>query len=132
MGIDINRFRFRAWDKSFSRMIYNIFFFWKENKITVYELEEDGSKYYLPNSHIVLEQCTDLKDKNGKLIYEGDIVKVSGDVMTIPIQLEGNLAKVVWEINCFPHEDESYFSECWDYEVIGNIHENMDLLDGGK
>lgn len=79
------------------------------------------------------EQCTGLKDKHGRLIYEGDIVKVTGDILTIPIQFEENLAKVVWEINCFclqfPHEDEFYFSECWDYEVIGNIHENPELLE---
>lgn len=79
------------------------------------------------------EQCTGLKDKNGQLIYVGDIVKVTGDYMTTPSYLEGKLAKVVWEINCFclrfPHEDESYFSEFWNYEVIGNIHENADLLE---
>lgn len=78
------------------------------------------------------EQCTGWRDRSGRMIYKCDIVKVTGDVMTIPGQLEGNLAIVVWDINGFyldfPSEKETYFSEFWDYEVIGNIHENADLL----
>lgn len=133
MGIDINRFRFRAWDKSFRRMIYDIFFFWKENKITVYELEEDGSKYYLPNSHIVLEQCTGLKDKNGKLIYEGDIISFN------EIKECGT---VVWDKNnllwryCGKNE-KHYVQPLGDldmnyWQVVGNIHENIELLRGAQ
>ena len=133
MGIDINRFRFRAWDKSFRRMRYNIFFFWKENEITVYELEEDGSKYYLPNSHIVLEQCTGIKDKNGKLIYEGDIISFN------EIKECGT---VVWDKNnllwryCGKNE-KTYVQPLGDldmdyWQVVGNIHENEDLLRGAQ
>lgn len=133
MGIDINRFRFRAWNKSFRRMIYDIFFFWKENKITVYELEEDGSKYYLPNSHIVLEQCTGLKDKNGKLIYEGDIISFN------EIKECGT---VVWDKNnllwryCGKNE-KNYVQPLGDldmdyWQVVGNIHENEELLRGAQ
>lgn len=133
MGIDINRFRFRAWNKSFRRMIYDIFFFWKENKITMYELKEDGSKYYLPNSHIVLEQCTGIKDKNGKLIYEGDIISFN------EIKECGT---VVWDKNnllwryCGKNE-KHYVQPLGDldmdyWQVVGNIHENEELLRGAQ
>lgn len=133
MGIDINRFRFRAWNKSFRRMIYDIFFFWKENKITMYELKEDGSKYYLPNSHIVLEQCTGIKDKNGKLIYEGDIISFN------EIKECGT---VVWDKNnllwryCGENE-KTYVQPLGDldmdyWQVVGNIHENVELLRGAQ
>lgn len=138
-----DRFRFRAWDKSFCRMIYNIFFFWKENTITVYELHKDASKSYLPNSHIVLEQCTGLKDENGTLIYEGDIVECFYD------HFDGNFTEkkvtgvVKWSVAEWSVQNEKkgdwYFLSYANYEekhlqsdsvkVIGNIHENPELLE---
>ncbi len=130
-----DRFRFRAWDKSFCRMIYNIFFFWKENTITVYELHKNASKSYLPNSHIVLEQCTGLKDKNGKLIYESDIVKRhsknSEEEKDVILQVEWNCKGGRYITTDKTHETWTFSMFDYSYEVVGNIHENPELL-GGK
>lgn len=113
---------FRAWDKFEKKMIS-----WDEclkNEALIPEILLNSERYEPM-------QCTCLKDKNGRLVYEGDVVKVTGDCMTIPFYLEGKLAKVAWEINgfylWFPHKNESYFSECWDLEVVGNIHEHGGL-----
>jgi uncharacterized phage protein (TIGR01671 family) len=76
--------------------------------------------------NVVLMQYTGLCDKNGKEIYEGDIVRLYCKGTE---HLEG--AHVVEWIS----ESEGGFSIGWglfnntfDYEVIGNIYENPDLL----
>jgi len=78
-------------------------------------------------SDIIAEQSTGLPDRNGKEIYEGDIVQGGDDIMLVvwsPRYASFGLKKEGW---AFLH----YFQEAVTPEqctVIGNIHENPELL----
>lgn len=80
-----------------------------------------------------LMQCTGLKDKNGKLIYEGDIVKYKDEAYSLCIgRIEWNNAH--YELQYYTGEKYGWFSHilCFKHiknmEVIGNIYENPELL----
>ena len=121
-----DRFRFRVWNKT--EKVY----------LKMPEMHCDNTSCFLSvMEDEVLEQCTGLRDKNGRLIYENDVVKVTGDVMAIPIFYEEIKAFVNWdEDGFFLHfesgEIERLFQECWEYEVVGNLHENPELLEVKK
>ncbi len=108
-----DRFKFRAWDSIAKEYIFDSY--------ALYELFVND----IDNSYQV-EQCTGLKDKNGKLIYEGDIV--TGFF---------NNNKVIWDKGSFCVDDGSgVFDELAksneDCVIIGNIHENPELLEDNK
>ena len=103
----------------------------------------DGIYYeVLPET---IGQYTGLCDKNGKRIFEGDILKIAkvsdsiGTYYFPPLNYPVNVVVTwdmcawMWETLC---EDKRYigFPEAWchyECEIIGNIHDNPELLKGG-
>ncbi|MCK5018380.1 MAG: hypothetical protein KAS32_15080 [Candidatus Peribacteraceae bacterium] len=124
----MRKIKFRAWDKVKQVMDYH------PKSVTGF------LNIYLSNESDLYEwlQFTGLKDKNGKKVFEGDLLGFKGNkrnkkfqhVMVVEYLEEDDFCG--WSF--MVHEFCGYgCSWCWleewkHYEVIGNIYENKDLL----
>jgi len=75
----------------------------------------------------VLQQFTGLKDKNGKGIYEGDIIQLKW-INSDPADILLEKSQVTFSNGAFYNDDILLSEVSEDCEVIGNIYENPELI----
>lgn len=118
--------RFRAWDKENKKMIDVDILNWNNGEV---DFIGDGITFILKAKDIKLMQSTGLTDKNGKEIFEGDVVKMAKNVYSEPTYYE----VVRHRGGAYRLESKQYGCELWlrhtDCEIAGNIYENPDLLE---
>ncbi len=122
--------KFRAWDIKEKKWI----------KLWTFHFHYDGGLNFITDStamnniynnrnedRYILIQYTGLKDKNGKEIYEGDIVKMLSRTFTQVYFSDGGFCVNVGGQLVGLHPD--FLGRYRTVEVIGNIYEHPELLD---
>ena len=111
-----DRFKFRTWHKPTNTMEYNGLWTGYPNI---------GQK--MSDCNFIIMQCTGLKDKNGKLIFEGDICEYEFyDIGKQKAVIYFNKKYASYMVK---PTDNFQYAKINDCEVIGNIYENPELLE---
>ena len=119
--------KFRAWLKKEQEMDNEIdHISWLEDELYCIG---DGITYMVLAEDLVLMQSTGLRDKNGKEIFEGDILKNNKYITSVFYERGAYCVKFCRTTNTTETMNVISFIEKYKTKVIGNIYENPELLE---
>lgn len=130
--------KFRAWDRVLKEMNY---------KVMVGNCDTDDENWTCPiiwieerkkwlhfDDYECIMQSTGLKDKNGQEIFEGDILacKTDDEVINLNVFWDEEHALFMFESKKYNEQEplaELVENNTYPFEIIGNVHENPELLE---
>ena len=126
--------KFRAWDKEGNRMILPKYLYsidlLKEQVTERTECNYTFSLYSIPFDKVELMQSTGLKDKNGKEVFVGDIIKCTrGCPHEVYLEKEYGGTYVGGMPAVYLKGLLSGYAWTGAEEILGNIYENPELLE---
>lgn len=119
---------YRGKRKDNEQWIYGNLIRWGDNRYSIMPIPMHVELAF-SNYEVIPEtvgQYTCLKDKNGVKIYEGYILNHDGDLWLVKYLEEDGMFVLIWENIT---ENFSNMNSKW-FEVIGNIYDNPELLEG--
>lgn len=120
--------KFRAWDKTDKKMYLVDEINWDRGE---FQYIGDAVTFYRGAEKVELMQSTGLFDKNGKEIFEKDIVDFKGRKAIV--KWHGSYASFIYEfvdeLQNRKIEWQPLYLSYYKFEVIGNFHENPELLE---
>lgn len=89
------------------------------------------------NNELILMQSTGLTDKNGKEIFEGDILSIETDEENVKVEVSWDSKHALFAFESKKYNEKEPLAELFEdnsypFKIIGNIYEDPELLEVQK
>lgn len=119
--------KFRAWDNLEKRMRKVVSLYWQDDKLVSAKLECENEPIPI-EGRLVIEQYIDSVDKCGEEIYDGSIVRCNFGIVW-RVAWHRSLAQFVYRRRSPGGGLQLNHANGYESKVVGNIHENPELLE---